>query len=302
MLQFKTLVHKKTEVPPNQQRLIYAGKQFEDDQTLADYGVQPKHTVYLVLCLPDGSHGSRSRPFPAGVPCFNEPCSICYDSPSLKMPCGHFYCPSCIVQHSWNEVKSGGSKTEIKCFKDNKEWSLSIIQRYGSISDSEIDALAKKLSENFIKKNSNIVIRDCPGCQCYCEQMDKNKNKVYCRQCAKEKKVAEYCFHCSRPWMNPNSTTDCGNSNCGTGNILYLIHTAPYKEVIGVRCPSIRLCPKCGCKIEHERDCKHMKCPTCFTEFCFICLRTKQGGQWQCGKYRDKCAVAQIQTVIPKLK
>lgn len=298
MLQFKSLVTNKTGIEPDQQRLIYAGKQFEDEKHLSDYGLQEKHTVYLVSRLPGGSHDSELRPFPAGVACYNENCSICYNSPSLKMPCGHFSCPTCVVEYSWNEANTG-TKTEIKCSEDETEWKLSIIQQYGCVSDNEMDALRNKLSENFIKRNPDI--RECPGCGCYCEQMDKTKGRVYCQQCAKENKTATYCFYCSKPWNNPSSAIKCGNSNCDTGVTLNIVRTAPRKKIIGVSCPSIRLCPKCGSKIEHKEFCKHMTCKSCGTEFCFICLRTKQCGMWQCGGYNTKCTAAPIQTSIPKL-
>lgn len=317
------MVAEKVSIPKDKVSLVVTNKCISQDSegTLEDYDIQHTTTIHFVQrAVGGGNSNSRSTHSTARASNMQQntmaPSSVTprestqqsvpttgkcmltrtehQISALLKLSCGHVLSKIALVDYI-NKTVSKTSKLICPCCK--KGFDHTELEKAG-LTDKKMQEMLKKIETDVMFKTHSC--KRCPQCDTWTQRIHTDRLRTECHICSMSKKF-EFCWSCLNGWKNASDNSVCGNKICNPTNkeMLDILATCNVKSIGDIEgVPAIRACPKCRIGISHVGGCKHVYCTNCQTDFCFSCLRIKEGGSWPsgCGSYDSKCKVAKRQT------
>lgn len=234
------------------------------------------------------------------------------DGLRAQTSCGHAVNPNSLTEYCLGQLKEGKYKFRCPAVVEgtrlcNKPLPYQEIRRLADLSVEEMeyfeDTMARLVAAEYCE------VKPCPKCGTIVERKKLRNLCVRCTICtADQKKTYDFCWQCLQDWKGPAPRSDrCGNDGC-VNKDLELLQTCKEISLPAVEgvtaCPSVRVCPTCGIKVEHSQDyCKNINCPRCHVEFCFVCLKLKRVCSKTSSPYKMcSSGVAARQTSIPVWK
>uniref|UniRef100_A0A3Q4G1B5 RING-type domain-containing protein n=1 Tax=Neolamprologus brichardi TaxID=32507 RepID=A0A3Q4G1B5_NEOBR len=201
--------------------------------------------------------------------------SSCDDSLRAEMSCGHAVTPESLTRWCRSLLDEGNYKFRCPALVEgtkqcNKEWSYQEVRRLADLTVEEMQHFEESMAR--LALADHFEVQPCPQCKTDVERKDledlTNLN-VQCTICtADKKKVCQFCWQCLKPWKGSAPRSGhCDNDGCINHDLELLKNCKPtaLPQVQGVDAyPSIRACPTCGQRVEHDRTgCKNVICPRC---------------------------------------
>ncbi|XP_044197463.1 probable E3 ubiquitin-protein ligase ARI5 [Thunnus albacares] len=200
-----------------------------------------------------------------------------------EMSCGHAVTPESLTGWCRSLLDQGQYKFKCPALKDgtlhkcDAEWSYQEVRRLAVLTAEEMQYFEENIAR--LAATEYCEFKTCPGCKTCVEREDLTNLCVHCTICTADKqKVYEFCWQCLQQWKGKAPRSDrCDNNGCVNHDLELLkkCKMTALPQVEGVNeCPSIRACPTCGQRVEHDKTgCKNVLCPRCQIEFCFVCLK-----------------------------
>ena len=206
---FKQRISERCGIPKDELRLVYGGKQLEDNRSLQlDYDIKDNANFHVLLRLKGGQKDNIEFTFSECIVCSSGDCDQ-----RVNMPCcasRHAICGECLVQLVRSTIEPSDSVPNyiIRCPLPScrGEWNWSsvreVISQIGGLTDKEFKDLELKHADRLL--HMGLGVKECRGCKSLCERKDPKNPRVNCQMCRKlnnGKPVPDFCWFCGHTWI-----------------------------------------------------------------------------------------------------
>eukprot|EP00456_Euglypha_rotunda_P087610 TRINITY_DN8930_c0_g1_i3.p1 TRINITY_DN8930_c0_g1~~TRINITY_DN8930_c0_g1_i3.p1 ORF type:complete len:620 (-),score=105.07 TRINITY_DN8930_c0_g1_i3:30-1772(-) len=236
--------------------------------------------------LQSGIRGSAKRAKPhkeKTVQCSTAMCDVVKTSDAHALDCGHYLCKDCWKGFLQSEIGAGVATVFSKCpAQDDKGKKCQEPVDYDTMKKfltvAELAKLDGWILDQYVQSATNLKWCPKPGCNYAAEYERGDACDVYCK-CGQS-----FCFHCQ---VVAHSPAPCDLAK-KWGTLTNDAEAASERLIQSLTKP----CPKCGTRIEKNRQCNHMKCSKCNFDFCWQCLQAITIGtthpSWYVCKVREQ--------------
>ena len=185
---------------------------------------------------------------------FDRECDTCREicgmDKTTHCEAGHEFCFKCA--ESYAKVWFMDQKFDLPCMY-SRGFRCEFLFEESEICRFVKPGLLKMRDENRERKRSNVEFYDCPNCNSRIRSGNA-MDTFQCNECD-----LEFCKKCLK--HHELSQTSCTVSELSAEQVKAETQTQAY----------LRKCPTCDLRVFKDQGCNHMQCPTCGTDFCYVC-------------------------------
>lgn len=202
-------------------------------------------------------------------------CSVCFDSFSndeiFGMSCNHFFCRECYADYLISKVNTEGQADQITCPARDCYLLVDEVTAMKLLPEGPVkERYLKLIAKAFVRDNRNLRGCPAPGCGNFARMNLSNKVMVVKCTCGEE-----FCSGCSQTSHRP---CDCAMMQAWNQKIQSDSESENWLKLY------TRACPKCKAMISKDGGCQYMRCRTCNTAFCWLCMGLFDHKNHDCNK------------------
>ena len=256
------------QIEPSVARQLLQHSNWNSEKLVTRYFAGEKDKLFKEAKIPDHL-GERKKP--SG----KITCSVCFDDYEgdeiFGMPCNHFFCKECYADYLINKVNSEGQAATIPCPAKDCFLMLDEVTAMKLLPEGATkERYLKLVAKEFVRDNKKLKGCPHPGCGNFAKMtLASSVLNVKCL-CGEE-----FCSGCCNTSHRP---CNCDMMSQWNQKMQSDSESANWLKLY------TKSCPKCKAIISKDGGCQYMRCRTCNTAFCWLCMGLFDHKNHDCNK------------------